>query len=87
VSGERREAVGGAGVLDGVVEDRSKVGGIGDERLALEPLERNRVGVGERVGSGEHRDERLGVEHLGAELALADRGPEEREIERAVQEP
>ena len=27
------------------------------------------------------------MEHLGAERALADRGPEEREIERAVEEP
>ncbi len=39
VGGEGFEAVSGAGVLDGVVEDGSKVGWIGHKRLVLEQLE------------------------------------------------
>ena len=38
------------------------------------------------MGFRKHRDERLGPEHLDAELALADRRSQESQVERAVDE-
>ena len=78
------EAVGGAGVLDGVVDDGVDMRRVGHEGLALQALERDRVGAGERVGLWEDGEERLGSEDLGAPVALVDRRAQEPDVERSV---
>ena len=87
VGGDGFEAVGGARVLDGVVDDGAEVRRVGDERLAGEHLERDGVLAGERVRFVEHGDERFGAQDLGAEVAIVDGRAQEAEVERAVEQP
>ena len=83
----RLEAVRGARVLDGVVDDRAEVRRVGHERLVGELLERDGVDRGERVRLRAARrssgSERTTSVH---ELALADRRAEQAEVEPAVEQ-
>ena len=54
-----QKAFGGAGILHGIVQDRSEVGGIGDERFPAQLFELHSFCVRQGVRFGKHDDQRL----------------------------